>query len=660
MANIGYISLLLALVAAIYSAVAFIVGIRRQRPALLESAGNGLLAVCGLVSVSAATLYYALLTHNFQIAYVASYTSRDTSLAYLISAFWAGNDGSLLLWTWLLSLAAVVVFLQKRKSHRELMAYAAPVLMVTQAFFLILVLSVSNPFHQLSFAPADGMGLNPLLENPGMILHPPALLAGYVALTIPFAFTIASLLVRRVSDEWLIAVRRWALVSWMLLGIGLLIGAWWAYVELGWGGYWAWDPVENAGLMPWLIVTAFLHSAMMQRRRGILKIWNIVLVVLSFALAIFGTFLTRSGIISSVHTFSESRLGPFFLAFLGLVLIGSLVLIYYRHDQLRGETETESLISRESTFLLNNLLLVGATFAVLLGTVFPIISEMVRGVKISVGAPFFNQVNGPIFLAVLLLTGICALIGWRRASIRNLVRSFLWPLGAAIALGIALFVLGIRQWYAIFAFVLFGFVLFSVLYQWFREVRARHRVNARNYLKAFWELLWANRPRYGGYIVHLGIILMAIGIVGSSFYDVEREATLMPGGSMSVGSYTITYESTNIYDTQSKTVLSATLAVSRDGKMLGRLLPEKYFHRNHEQPVTEVAIRSNLVEDLYVILIGQDVGGAIAFKALVNPLVSWIWIGGGVLVLGGLISFWPQRRKAPVPGRAPPKEKVRK
>ncbi len=652
MADVGYIALLLALMAAIYSAVAFVFGVRGRHTALTDSARNSLIAVSGLVSISVAILLYALVTHDFRIEYVASYSSRDTSLIYLLSGLWAGNAGSLLFWAWLLSLFAVVVALQKRSRGQELVPYASMVIMVTEAFFLILVLFISNPFHRLPFVPADGMGLNPMLENPGMIIHPPVILAGYVGFTIPFAFAVAALLTRRLSDEWIVAVRRWTLLTWLLLGVGNLIGAWWAYVELGWGGYWAWDPVENAGLMPWLVATAFLHSIMMQRRRGMLKVWNMVLIILTFSLAIFGTFLTRSGILSSVHTFAESGLGPFFLGFIGLTLLGSFGLLYYRSRELKSEAEIESLVSRESTFLLNNLLFVGSAFAIFLGTVFPVISEAVRGVKISVGPPFFNQVNGPIFLAIILLTGVCVLIGWRRASIRNLIRGFLWPLVGAVVLGIGLFLFGVREWYALTAFLLSGLVLLSIFYQWLRETRARHRARAENYFKAFWGLLWTNKPRYGGYIVHISILLITIGIVGSSFYNVEKEAALRPGESMTIKNYTLTYENTDRYETQSKLVVSSTLSLYNEGKLIGKLIPEKYFHRSQDQPVTEVAIRTTLREDLYVILVGWDESGTTSFKVLVNPLVIWIWIGGIVFLLGGVIAFWPERQKQLTPARA--------
>jgi cytochrome c-type biogenesis protein CcmF len=668
MADIGYIALLLALVAAVYSAAAFVFGVRRRSQALIDSARNSLLACCGLVSISVIVLLAALIAHDFQIEYVASYTSSDMSLTYLITALWAGNAGSLLFWGWLLSIFAAIVVLRKRGAGKELVPYASSVIMVTQAFFLVLLLTVSNPFQELSFIPADGRGLNPMLENPGMIFHPPTLLLGYVGLTVPFAFAIAALLTRRLGDEWLIAIRRWTLLAWLFLAIGNILGAWWAYVELGWGGYWAWDPVENASFMPWLVATAFLHSIMMQRRRGMLKVWNMVLIILTFALTLFGTFLTRSGVIASVHTFAESPLlGYLFLGFIGVTLIGSLVLLYYRSADLKSEAEMESLVSRESTFLLNNLLLVGAAFAIFLGTIFPVISEAVRGVKISVGPPFFNQVNGPIFLVIILLTGICALIGWRRASIRNLVRNFLWPLVMAVALGIVLFIVGMRQWYALIAFFLCGFVLFTILYEWFRGTRARHRMRAENYLKAFFGLILANRPRYGGYIVHIAIILIATGIVGSSFYDTEEFVTLEPGESMTIKSpatnrnYTLTYENIDYFSTQSRQVFTATLSVYNQERLIGGLMPEKYFHRSHGS-ITEVAIRSSFLEDLYVIpdtnfwaadgTVIFDEEDPAAFTVLINPLVGWMWIGGVVLVLGGLIAFWPDRQKSPAPGQA--------
>ncbi len=651
MSDTGYIALYLALVTSLYSAFTFILGTGKKRPEIIDSARNGLIAVFGLVSISVIILSYSLVTHNFQIEYVANYTSRDLPLPYLISALWAGNDGSLLFWEWLLSAFALIAILQKRAIGKELVPYAGTVIMVTQAFFLVVLLSVSNPFHTVFPVPDEGTGLNPILENPGMVLHPPALLAGYAGLTIPFAFAIAALWAKRLDDEWIGVVRRWTLLTWLLLGVGNIIGAWWAYVELGWGGYWAWDPVENAGLMPWLVVTAFLHSTMMQRRRGMLKVWNMLLVIITFILALFGTFLTRSGIIASVHTFSESSLGPLFISFIAISLSGSLGLLYYRRGVLKSDSEMETLVSRESTFLLNNFLFVGLTFAILVGTMFPTLSEAVLGVKIGLGPSFFNLLSGPVFLSIIFLAGMCTLIGWRKVSMKNMVRSFVWPLAASLVLGAALFLSGVREWYALVAFAVCVFTFAAMFYDWLGAIKARSRLKARSFIKVFIALIMANKPRYGGYIVHVAIILIAIGVTGSSLYNVEKEAVLVPGESMSINNYTLTYDNMEHYQTQTKTVIAATISVYNRGKFVGKVIPEKYFHYSYGQPVTEVAIRSTLAEDLYVILLGGEKDGTAAFKVLVNPLVNWIWIGGGVLVLGGLIAFWPERQGVPASGQ---------
>ncbi|MBI4304600.1 MAG: cytochrome c biogenesis protein CcsA [Chloroflexi bacterium] len=649
MAVVGYITLILALLASVYSVLTYAWGAKTGQRALIENGRKGLLATCGLVSIAAVILVFALVTHDFSLEYVASYTSRSMSFVYLLSAFWAGNNGSLLFWAWILSLCAVVMVLQKRDTGKELVPYAAAIVMFTEAFFLLLIILVSNPFRRQLIVPADGSGLNPMLENPGMIFHPPALLAGYVGLTIPFALAVAALMSRKLDSDWTLTVRRWTLLSWLLLGVGNIIGAWWAYVELGWGGYWAWDPVENAGLMPWLVATAFLHSSIAQRRKGILKVWNMALIILAFNLAIFGTFLTRSGILSSVHTFGESRLGPFFVVFIGITLLGSLALLYHRKDDLKSEEEIESLVSRESSFLLNNLLLVGSTFAIFLGTVFPAISEAIRGVKVTVGPPFFNLINAPVFLAIILLAGLCTLIGWQRPSLRKLAGKFLWPLVAAFILGLVLFITGMRQGYAIIAFSLCAFVLFGILFEWFRETRERHQARMGNYLKAFWNLTWANRRRYGGYVVHIAIVLMAVGITGSSLFDVQKEVTLKPGEAMTINNYVLTFDDMSNRETRDKLVVTARLTAYDGEKPLGQLTPEKTFHRSYEQPVTEVAIRSTPVEDLYVIMAGWEQDGTVALEVLVNPLVSWLWVGGVLLSLGGVVAFWPERRRQPAP-----------
>lgn len=651
MAEIGYIALVIAFVASVYSIIAFIFGARWGRSLLVASARKSVFIVCGLVSVAVAVMFYALVTHNFQIEYVASYTSTDLSLPYLISAIWVGSAGSLLFWSWLLSIFAAVVVLKRKTSDGELLPYASAVIMLTEVFFLTLLIFVKNPFHKLAFVPVEGLGLNPLFENIGMILHPPILLVGYVGFTIPFAFAIAALLAKRLDNEWIIAVRRWTLLSWLMLGAGILIGAWWAYTEAGQGSYWSWDPVENTSLMPWLAGTAFLHSIMMQRRKGMLKAWNMVLIILTFSLTIFGTFLTRSNMISFTGTFSESAFGPFFLGFLTVIFFGSLLLLFYRRHELKGRLQIESLVSREGTFLLNNLLLVGATLAIFVGTVFLVLSGAARGIETSPGTPFFNQVNVPIFLAIILLAGVCTLIGWRRASARNLSRHFLRPLVAALVLGLGLFLLGVKEWYALVAFILCGFVLFTILIEWFRGTRARHRTRGDNYLRAFGGLIWANRPRYGGYIVHIAVILIAIGIIGSSAYNVEEEAALMPGEQMAINDYTLVYEGLEYHPALGKMVFTATLSVYNHDKLIDELTPTKYFHRSFNQAVNEAAIRFTPTEDLYIILAGWGEDGTTAFKVLVYPMVIWIWIGGGLMILGGVIAFWPEGRRLPRPNK---------
>ena len=641
MAEIGYIALVLAFAASIYSIIAFIFAARGGHPRLLASARNSLLAVSVLVTISVAVLLAALVSHNFQIEYVYSYTSSDLSLPYLISALWAGNAGSLLFWGWLLSLFSAIVVLKKRAHGKELLPYASAIIMVTEAFFLMLLLFTQNPFNKLPFVPAEGFGLNPLLENPGMIFHPPLLLGGYAIFAIPFAFAIAALIKRRLDDDWISAIKRWVLSGWLLLGMGNLIGAWWAYAELGWGGYWAWDPIENAGLMPWLVVTAFLHSIMLQRRRGRFKLWNMVLIICAFALTIFGTFITRCDILTSVHTFVESAMCPFFLAFLIITLLGSLALLFYRRKDLESEAGANALISRENTFLLNNILLVGATFTIFMGTIF------------GSDQSFFNQVAIPFFLAVILLSGICILIAWRRPPIKKLRLNLLWPAVVALIVVIALVIAGIRQWYALVAFFFCTFVISAVLSQWFRDVFARHRAKAENYLTAFLNLLGSNKSRYGGYIVHIAIVLIAIGVVGSSLFDVEKEYVLKPGESMTINNYTLTYEALDWHGTPSKMVVTAEVSVYKGDRFISTLSPEVYFHPNFEQGVGEVDIRSTFIEDLYIILAGwepvdsEDLNkGYIAgFSVHINPLIIWIWIGGGVFLIGGLLAFWSGRQK---------------
>ncbi len=648
MADIGYVALLLGLIAAAYAAAAFAFGAWKMQPTLLESARNSLLAVCGLITVAVGIMLYALLTHQFQIEYVAQYSSTDMPLVYLITSLWAGSEGSLLFWAWLLSVFAAIVVLTPRTIGKELVPAAASVIMLTQGFLLILLLSASNPFTTLTYTPLEGNSINPLLENIGMVLHPPIHFISYAAFTIPFAFAIAALIKGKLGDEWLIAIRRWALFAWLVLGVSLIIGAWWAYVELDWGGYWGWDPVENAGLMPWLVITAFLHSVKMQRRRGMFKVWNLLLIVLAFSLTVFGTFINRTGI--GQHSFPESPetilISNLVLSFLAIVLVATIVLVFFRRHQLRSETEMDSLISRESTFLLNNLLLLGATLVIFVGTMLPTISERLMGSAISVGPAFFNSVNAPLFLATILLAGVCTVIGWRKASNSNLIRSFLRPLIAAAVLGVLLFALGMREVPALVAFPLLLFVLFTIFAEWFRGTQSRSRIKNENYLIAFPRLIWSNKPRYGGYIVHLGILILAMGVAGSSVYDSEATANIAQGESLTVSGYDIQFNGLTFSSAPDREwIVTADVTIYKDGKEVGNLTPQKWLEPTYGV-VTESSIRSTLLDDVWVTLQSWDEtdNAAATLRVLVNPLVLWIWIGGVVVLLGGLIALWPERR----------------
>lgn len=643
--DIGYAALLIAFIVSGFSALAFIWGKMKGYSELLEAGRNAAFAVFALFTLASLVMIYALVSRDFGVSYVAQYTDRALPLDYTLSAFWAGQEGSLLFWGWLLSLFAVVVLVQNKDKHRDLMPFVMGILMITSTFFLMLLTLVTNPFYRLPVAPADGQGLNPLLQNMGMFFHPPTTYLGYVGFAIPFAFAMAALITGKLGDEWIKSTRRWTLFAWFFLSMGNFWGAQWAYVELGWGGFWAWDPVENASFMPWLTGTAYLHSVMIQQRRGMLKVWNMVLIILTFALTIFGTFLTRSGILSSVHSFGQSNLGPFFLAFIGMVLVLAVGLLIDRLPYLRSENELDSLVSRESSFLLNNLILLGATVATFWGVIFPLVSEAVRGVKITVSMPFFNQVNGPIFMALLLIMGICPLIGWRKASTENMIRNFLYPTVLTLIFAGVGYAFGINDLYALSAISFCVFVVAVILMEVWRGTRARHRTAGENYLVALGRLIWHNKPRYGGYVVHLSIVMIAMGIIGTYAFHTETEVTLAPGEMMNIDKFSIKYNGLTEYPQRDKSVVAAIVEVYNAGKRVGYLYPAKEFSPKSEQPSSEVAIRTTFVEDVYVILAGWDTDQTASFKVVVNPLVVWIWIGGAVMLLGTAIAFWPDERE---------------
>ncbi|MBI2881555.1 MAG: heme lyase CcmF/NrfE family subunit [Candidatus Tectomicrobia bacterium] len=650
MPTLGSFSIALSLLVSVYAGVTVLWGAAKREAAWVRSGERAVWAVGGLLTVASILLIYAFWARDFRLAYVASYSSRDLPLPYTLSAFYAGQDGSLLFWVWMLSLFAWMVVHQNRRQNRVLMPWVVAVLMGVVLFFLAVLLFLANPFRVLSSPPADGQGLNPLLQNPGMFFHPPTLYLGYVGFTVPFAFAMAALITRRLDADWIRSTRRWTLFSWFFLAVGNLFGAQWAYLELGWGGYWMWDPVESASFMPWLTGTAYLHSVMIQEKKGMLKVWNMSLIIITFALSVFGTFLTRSGILSSVHSFAQSSVGPVFLSFLAVVLAASLTLLFSRMDGLRSVNEIESLLSRESSFLFNNLLLVGAAFAVFWGTVFPLVSEAVRGVKITVGPPFYNRVTIPIFLALLLLTGICPLIAWRKASSKNFRKNFLLPAAVGLAAAPGIFFLGVRDPYAFVSFTLSVFVAATIFLEFHRGTRARAATTESGYVRAFLSLVAKNKRRYGGYIIHIGLLLIFVGVSGRAF-TVEKKAFLNKGESMTIRDYTLTYQDFAWYPKGHMDVAEARLAVFQGGAPLGLLKPERNFHRKTDQPTTEVAIRSTLKEDLYVILAALDPKGAATFQVLINPLVIWIWIGGGLLSAGTLIAMWPDRKTPARPAR---------
>jgi cytochrome c-type biogenesis protein CcmF len=640
MGEIGALAVAMAFAVSAYGTVMPLLGIALRRRDFMRSGIRAVYANALLLGVASAAFLHALLTRDFGNAYVANYSSRDLSFWYTISVFWAGQAGSLLFWAVVLAaLSALAVWRLGRL--RELIPYAAATLMGTSTFFTMLLTFVSSPFARLPFARADGAGLNPLLQNPGMFFHPPTQYLGFVGTAVPFAFAVAALVTRRLDDEWIRATRRWTLGAWFFLSWGLIFGMMWAYVELGWGGFWAWDPVENAALMPWLTATAFLHSVMIQEKRDLLKVWNLVLIILTFALAVFGTFLTRSGVLSSVHAFATSALGPLFFAFILLVLALSFALLVTRLGALRTTGQLDSLVSRESGFLFNNLIFVGAAFAVFIGTVFPVLSEAVSGMKISVGPPFFNQINVPIGLALLLLMGICPLLAWGKASPQRLGRIMMLPGVLAVFGVVLLLAAGFRHPAALAAFALCVFVIAAIGQDVHRGAMVRRR-HGEAYAVALGRLVARNPRRYGGYVVHLGIILLFAGMAGSAL-STERDAVLAKGETVSVKQYTVRFDGGGSYTQGPRLITEAMLTVFEDGRKIAVMRPQRNVHtQREEQVMTEVAIRTTLREDLYIILSGLGDDGRANFRIIINPLMMWMWIGAGILTIGTVIAFWPQ------------------
>ncbi|HLV24892.1 MAG TPA: heme lyase CcmF/NrfE family subunit [Gemmatimonadales bacterium] len=651
---LGELSLWIALLMTGWAATVSFAGGRLRRPDLVASGERAVYASTLFVVLASAGLLTALITHDFSLRYVASYTSANLPFIYTISAFWGGQAGSMLFWCLILSLYAAVAVLSNRKSNRELMPWVTGTVAAVLFFFLLTTALKSNPFARLDFLPPDGRGMNPQLQNPGMALHPPNLYLGLIATTIPFAFAIAALVTRRLDGAWLGAVRRWALLSWFFLTIGIVLGMWWAYVELGWGGYWAWDPVENSSLLPWLTGTAFLHSIMVQEKRGMLKKWNVVLVIATFLLSILGTFITRSGVITSVHSFAQSPVGAWFGAFLVISLVASSYLVATRLRDLEAPVELESMVSREAAFLYNNLLLVGMAFSVLWGTLFPIISEAVRGTKITVGAPFFNAVNIPLGLLLLALTGIGPLIAWRRASVENLKRQFAVPVASGLLAAAGLFALGMHDGYAIMTYSLSAFVTGTILQEFYKGVRARRRMYGENSFTAFFRLVGRNRRRYGGYVVHFGVVVLFAGFAGNAFKK-EFDITLNPGETFTTtdpygDEWRFTSNGVSVFEALNRITTASVLDMQRNGVSQGLLVGEKRqyvdsFGNPTFEPSSEVGILSHWRQDVYLVLVGVTGTETAEVRLTFNPLVMWVWLGGALMAIGGLIVMWPQAER---------------
>ena len=644
----------MAFICAVYAFVGGIAAIVTRHPLLIKSTRQAGIATCGLVFLATLSLEYLFFTDNFSVAYVVSHSNRDLSTFYKIAALWAGQEGSLLFWSFLLAVYVISVLLTYRNKNGELMPYVGVVMAGVQIFFLTLNNFVENPFKALGVAGAngamdlvaraDGNGLTPLLQYPEMVIHPPNLYSGYTGFTIPFAFALGALLARYPGEKWIHLTRKWTMIAWMFQSMGILLGAHWAYAVLGWGGYWGWDPVENASLLPWLTGTAFLHSVMMQEKRGMMKVWNVWLVFITFLLCILGTFLTRSGVVSSVHAFANSAIGSWFVGFIVIILLVCFGAYFKNRDYLKSENQLDSIVSRESSFLFNNLILLVSCVAVLSGTLFPVFSEWFTGNRISVGAPFFNKVNIPIGLLLLFLTGVGPLLAWRKTSTESLKRNFGWPLGIGVVAGVIALAFGFRQFYSWICLILCVFVASTVLLEFYRGAKVIRARSGASFAASAVDLTMRNTRRYGGYIVHMGMVFVFIGLAGAAFNrDVQKD--MRQGDTLKIGPYTLVMQGFDTIPQKNYTAQRLLVEVLQDGKPTMMLYPEKRRFATTVENGTMVAIHSTLKEDLYVVYAGTSPDTQMpVLHAYLNPLVKWIWFGGVVVVFGTLVALLPNRR----------------
>lgn len=667
--ELGYGALVLTFLLTLYSLGSALYGEWKRSQAFVESARRAMLLTWPLLTLSALTLVYLLVNNFYQVCFVYEVTSRNMPTYLKATALWGGQAGSLVFWAWLMSAFTSLVALRKWERDRELLPWVLVVTAVTLAFFLSLIVFFENPFlrywqtasgkiiqamfwpaNTLPFIPSDGRGLNPLLRHPGMVIHPPMLYLGFVSFVIPYAFAMAALITNRSDDRWIRLTRRWALWAWLFLSFGLVLGGRWAYDVLGWGGYWAWDPVEIAAFMPWLTGTAFLHSVMIQEKRGMFKQWNMLLIILTYALVIFGTFLTRSGVLSSVHAFAQSAIGPMFFGFIALSLFASVGLLIHRWKDLKAEVEMKSLFSREALFLLNNLLFMSILIVCFWGVLFPLLSELFTNQKVTVGPPFYERATAPLFAALMFLMGAAPLSAWGSTSARLIGRSMWKPALAAAIVTIALFFTYTHNSIALTGFFLIALVLFVTLHEFWRAAHARQKTHGEHLLAAFGSLFRRNRRRYGGYVIHISMMLMAIGILGIEIFQSETQGTLALNQSIKLDNYRIEYaEIARFPGPDLREVTRAVVNVYQGERYLGQLYPRIDYYPEAQQNMTIPGQRPTLLDDLYVLLVDWEPASSsgATFKVYVNPLVNWLWLGSLVFFAGILITVWPeQERKA--------------
>jgi cytochrome c-type biogenesis protein CcmF len=644
LADFGTIALMAAFALCVYGTVVPHLGVRTNNWNLVRSAQNASILTFFLVALASAILIHALITSDFSIIYVWEHSSTDMPLAYKFSSFWGGMNGSLLFWILVQSFFAMIVAYRYQYSNREIIPYVITTFNAILAFLLLLLIGWSNPLELQAVIPKEGLGLNPLLQHPAMAIHPPSLYLGFIGFSVPFAFAMGGLIRGKMDNEWVLTTRRWTLMAWYFLSAGLILGGQWAYEELGWGGFWAWDPVENAALMPWLTGTAFLHSVMIQEKRNMLRIWNVVLIIITYGLTILGTFLTRSGVINSVHSFTQSEIGPMFLIYLSLVLIIAFALLFKRIQMLESEYKIESVLCRENVFLAQNVLLVGIAFTVLLGTTFPLLSEAVRGAKLSIQAPFFNTITAPMGYALLLLMGVGMLIPWRKSSWEGLKGDFQNPVILATAGTIFLSWLLYEknlQWGVYITFWAAIFVTSIFLFELAKTSYIKSRQTGTNFLMGVFYAFSSNRRRYGGFLIHFGAVLMFLGFAGT-FFSLERDVTLEPGSSRQIGDYRLEFQNVSEFQLGNARHRAAIIEVfDNEGNFLEVMKPAKSFYPTQPQPLTEVAILRSFMEDLYLIFSSETGGeqGSVTLRVYINPLIGWAWMALPIFTLGVGISL---------------------